>query len=159
MVPEAGRADAAEDFHFVVKESHCKGHAEYKLKSVAEFRREQGIEPCDAQNRLWIAILMKLASCQSIVGPFGAAPGEPAMRMFFMVSTDVDALRRFVFETRFPETNAVDPEAVEALKTDDEALLRRGFDWLKNVLINEPTIAMKNEVLQQAAAKARAGAG
>jgi hypothetical protein len=37
----------------------------------------------------------------------------------------------------------------------DEALLALGFDWLKNVMFNEPTISMKQEVPQDAIARTR----
>ncbi len=149
------------DFYFLVKESHCKGHAEDNLQSVAEYRHEQGIEPYDEQNRGWIDILMKMASWRSIGGPGGKSPSEQTKRMFFTVSTDIDAFRRFVFETRFLDSYDIDPEAVELLKTDDEALLQLGFDWMKNVLFNDPTITLKESVLRQAIARARneAGAG
>ena len=44
---------------------------------------------------------------------------------------------------------------IEQLKNNDEALLALGFDWLKNVMINEPTISMKQDVLQDAIARTR----
>ncbi len=151
--------DATENFHFLVKEPHCKGHDEDKLQSVAEFRREQGIEPYDEQNRGWIEILMKMASWQSIGGPYGQAPSKQTKQMFFLVSTDVDGFRRFVFETKFLDTYAIDQETVETLRCDDSALLQLGFDWMKNLLFNEPTMAMRESVLQAAIAKVRADVG
>jgi hypothetical protein len=84
---------------------------------------------------------------------------QQAKKMFFMVSTDVEAFRRFVFDTRFLDTYAIDPELVDILKTDDIALLQLGFDWLKNVLFNEQTITMKEDVLQAAIARGRAEMG
>lgn len=44
-------AKAKEDFHFLVKESQCKGLTEDNLRSVSEFRHDQGIEPYDEKNR------------------------------------------------------------------------------------------------------------
>ena len=79
--------------------------------------------------------------------------------MFFMVTTDVGAFRRFVFETRFLDTYAIDQDTIEMLKTDDIALLQLGFDWLKNVLFNEETINMKDDVLQAAIARGRSEMG
>ncbi|HJN22707.1 MAG TPA: hypothetical protein QF509_02155, partial [Rhodospirillales bacterium] len=79
--------------------------------------------------------------------------------MFLMVSTDVDALRRFVLDTKFLEIYEVDPETIEVIKTDDEALLQVGFEWFKNVTFNESTIKMKEKVLQKAIAKAREDIG
>lgn len=152
-------ANEKEDFHFLVKEPHCKGHEEARLQTVEEFRREQGVAEYEETNRGWIDILMKLASWKSIGGPTGKAPSPQTQQMFFMVSTDVDRFRRFVFETRFLQVYEVPPEAVELIRAHDEALLKLGFDWLKNVLFNEPAIAMRPDVLRAAVASARSEVG
>lgn len=148
-------ADKKEDFHFLVKESHCKGHAESKLQSVAAFRAEQGVEDYDRLNRGWIDILMKMSSWKTLGGPQGRDVTPQAKKMFYMVSTDTDAFRTFVFETRFLSIYEIDSELVETLKSDDELLLQLGFDWLKNVMFNEPTMAMREDVLNRAIAKTR----
>ena len=98
---------------------------------------------------------MKMVSWRSIGGPGGRDATPQTKKMFFMVSTDIDAFRRFVFESRFLDTYSVDPAVVETLKTDDRALLALGFDWMKNVLFNEPTMAMKEDVLRAAIARNR----
>ncbi len=147
--------DQPEDFFFLVKEGHCKGHEEAKQQTVSEFRAEQGIDPYDELNRGWIEILMKMVSWVTVGGPFGKEPDKPVKQMFFMMSTDVDAFRRFVFETKFLKTYDLDDELVEAIRTSDEALLQLGFAWMKNVLFAEDTIAMKEPVLQAAIAKTR----
>ncbi len=152
-------AEHKEDFYFLVKESHCQGHAEDKSQTVAQFRAEQGVEALDEINRGWIDIMMKMTSWRSVGGPNAKEVSPQAKKMFFMVSTDAGAFRRFVFETRFLETYAIDPEVVEILKTDDIAVLQLGFDWLRNVLFNEQTINMKEDVLQAAIARGRAEMG
>ena len=126
---------------------------------MAEFRRDQGIEPYDEQNRGWIEILMKMASWQSIGGPYGKAPSKQTKQMFFLVSTDIDGFRRFVFETKFLDTYDIDEDMVDSVRVNDEALLQLGFDWLRNVMFNDPTITLKQDVLQQAIGKAREGLG
>ena len=147
--------EQVEDFHFLVREPHCKGHEERKSQTVAEYRAEQGVTDYDTVNRGWFDILMKMSSWKVIGGPWGKEPSQRTKKMFFMVSTDVEQFRRFVFETRFLATYSIDPETVEALKTDDVALLGLGFDWMKNVLFNEPTINMREDVLKGAIARAR----
>ena len=147
------------NFHFLVREPHCKGHEEDKLQSVGAYRAEQGVEPYDAVNRGWMDILMKMTSWRSLGGPQGKEVAAATKQMFYMVSTDIDALRNFVFDTRFLEIYAVEADAVEQLKESDEALLTLGFDWMKNVLFNEPTIGMKEDVLQAAVARTRAEMG
>jgi len=152
-------ATQKEDFHFLIREPHCKGHADSKSQTVAEYRDEQGVESLDGINRGWIDIMMKMVSWRSVGGPNAKQVSQQAKRMFFMVSTDVDAFRRFVFETRFLDTYAIDPGTIEILKSDDIALLQLGFDWLKNVFFNEQTILMKEDVLKASIARYRSQLG
>ena len=152
-------ADDKEDFCFLVKETHCKGHDEDNLQSVNQYREEQGLEDHDRVNRGWIDILMKMASWKNLGGPHGKDVAPQVKQMFFMVSTDVDGFRKFVFETKFLDTYELDPEAIEMVKNDDEMLLLLGFDWMKNVMFQEPTLTMKEDILQAAAAKARRDMG
>lgn len=152
-------APEVEDFNFLVKEPHCRGHDEAREQTVGQFRAEQGIEEYDIVNRGWMDILMKMASWASVGGPWGQKMTPQTQKMFFMVSTDVDAFRRFVFGTRFLETYDVAAEIQEAVRADDRAALGLGFDWMKNVLFNEPTITFKDRVLMDAIAKARTEMG
>lgn len=147
--------ESKETFSFLVKERHCKGHDESKLQSVAQFRREQGTEEYDEVNSGWMDILMKAASWASAGGPYGKAIAASTQGMFYMVSTDVDAFRRFVFGTRFLDIYEVDPDAIEVMKANDAVLLTLGFDWLKNVIFGEPTISLKEHVLREEIAKRR----
>jgi Fe-S-cluster containining protein len=144
-----------EDFYFLVREKHCKGHEEEREISVADFRKEQGTEYYDEKNRGWIEILMKLASWKVVGGPGGRDVPDQVKKMFFLATTDTEMFRKFVFETKFLKTYQIDPELVDRLRSDDELLLQLGFDWMKNVIFNEPTIKMRKEVLDDAIAKAR----
>jgi Fe-S-cluster containining protein len=148
-----------EDFRFLVREDHCLGHDEARSQTSAQFRQEQGATPYEEVNRGWMDVLMKLASWRSVGGPMGRTPSAQSRQMFFMVSTDVDRFRRFLFESRFFRVYDVSDERIELVKTSDEALLQLGFDWMKNVLFNEPAITMRPEVLQTAIASARTDAG
>lgn len=153
-------AEEKQEFYFLVQESHCEGHkVDGADHSVAQFRDEQGIGPYEAVNQGWIDILMKMASWNIVGGPYGQDLTPQAQKMFFMVSTDVDKLRQFVFETKFLESYEIDEESVASLKDDDEALLRLGFDWMKHVLFNDSTINLKERVLQNAIVKAREDMG
>ncbi|MBE9556732.1 MAG: YkgJ family cysteine cluster protein [Proteobacteria bacterium] len=147
--------ETKDSFNFLVKESHCKGHDESKLLSVGQFRKEQGTDEYDQINSGWMDILMKAASWASTGGPYGKEISAKTQGMFYMVSTDIDAFRRFVLETRFLEIYQIDPETIKVLKTNDSVLLLLGFDWLKNVIYGEPTISMKESVLQEGIAKTR----
>jgi Fe-S-cluster containining protein len=148
-------SDDKAKFHFLVKEPHCKGHEEDKLQSVEQFRREQEVQAYDEVNEGWMDILMKMASWKTVGGPQGKDVSAETKKMFYMVSTDVEAFRRFVFETKFLQVYEIDPESFEVLKFDDFVLLKLGFDWLKNVLFNEPTVSLRESVLKEAIAATR----
>ncbi len=147
--------EAREDMYFLVKEEHCKGHSEDREQTIQAFREEQGVEPYDLINERWIDILMKMASWRSVGGPMGKDVSKQTKQMFYTISTDIDAFRRFVFETKFLKIYEIDDDMVASVKANDEALLQLGFDWLRNVMFNEPTMAMKRDVLQQAIGAAR----
>jgi Fe-S-cluster containining protein len=85
--------EAREEMYFLVKETHCKGHAEDREQSVTEFRKEQGVEPYDLINERWIDLLMQMASWRSMGGPMGKDVSKQTKKMFYMISTDVDAFR------------------------------------------------------------------
>jgi uncharacterized protein len=152
-------SDAKEDFNFLVREEHCRGHDEENTQTVADFLKEQGVEPYEHINRGWIDILMKLASWRPTGGFMGKAPTPQARQMFFMVSTDVERLRKFVFESSFLQRYEIPAEALEIVRGSDEALICLGLDWMKNVLFNEPTLDINQRVLQDAIAKARSETG
>ncbi len=144
-----------EDMHFLVKEAHCEGHDEDQGQTVGEFRADQGIEPYDLLNERWIDILMKMTSWKTIGGPMGKDVSTQTKKMFYMASTDTDAFRRFVFESKFLETYDIDDDMVESIRANDEALLQLGFDWLKNVMFNDTALTLKKDVLQKAIGAAR----
>ncbi|MGO9744380.1 MAG: YkgJ family cysteine cluster protein [Roseiarcus sp.] len=147
--------DEPEDFYFLVKEPHCRGHEEPNTQTVAEFREGQGVGVYDEHNRGWIHILMKLASWKVAGGPWGKEPDERTKKMFLMATTDLDAFRKFVFDTSFLQRYAVDEATHGDLATDDEALLKLALDWLSAILFNEPTLPLREDVLHEAIAKAR----
>ncbi len=60
-----------------------------------------------------------------------------------MVSYDDDSFRRFVFESRL--LDIIDTEDVENIGTDEIALLKFGFKYLKYVLMLENTLKVKEE--------------
>ena len=62
-------------------------------------------------------------------------------------------------DTKFLDSYDIDEDMVDAVRVGDETLLQVGFDWLRNVIFNEPTIALKQGVLEQAIGKAREGLG
>ncbi len=144
-----------EEMYFLVKEDYCQGHDEPREQTVAQFRKKQGVEPYDLFNERWIEILMKAASWRSIGGPYGKDIPKPMKQMFYMLCTDIDKFREFVFSTTFLERYDVPEDVVKAFEKSDETLMLFGFDWMKHVIFGEETVKLKDEVFADAFAEAR----
>ncbi len=132
-----------EKFFFIVKEDHCKGFEEDKKWTVAEWRKDQGVDVRDEMNKEWLRLVMRRKS-------FGhqASLSEQAKRMFFMASTDLDHFRRFVLESTFLDTYIIDDETLEKIKNDDIELMLFSFKYLANSLFGAEGLSMREDMIQ-----------
>jgi len=132
-----------EKFFFIVKEDHCKGFKEDKEWTVAEWRKDQGVDVRDEMNKEWLRLVMRRKS-------FGhqASLSEQAKRMFFMASTDLDHFRRFILESTFLDTYIIDDETVEKIKNDDVELMLFSFKYLANALFGAEGLTMREDKIQ-----------
>jgi len=145
---EGGQDGREEKFFFLVKEPHCKGFAEPKQWTVGEWRADQGVDIRDEMNKEWLRLVMRRKSFS-----LQASLSEAAQRMFFMASTDLDHFRRFIFESSFLQTYEIDPETVERIRQDDEALLLFSFKYLANALFGAEGLTIKQaKVMEKAEA-------
>jgi len=143
---ETGR----DEFYFMTKEDHCKGFEEDKEWTINEWRKDQGADLHDEMNRGWMEILIKKKSFGEKEFP------DIKNKMFFMVSTNIDYFRAFVFESSFLDTYDLPAELTEKIKTDDAELLKLAYEWLKSAMFAEETLKFKDGVLD--ARKERADA-
>ncbi len=143
-----------DEFYFMVKEEHCKGFEEDKEWTVDEWRRDQEADLYDEMNRGWMEVLIKKKSFGQHEFP------EDKNKMFFMVSTDLDAFRVFVFDSSFLSVYNIPDERIEKIRTDDTELLKLGYEWLKTALFAEDTLQLRdNEEVAARRAKIKARAG
>lgn len=133
--------DAArfEERYFLVKEPHCKGHEEPRTLTVAEYRREQGIEIYDAMDRAWREILLKKRSS----GPTIGQPSQRSMQLFDMCSYDMDSFKQFIQLEGFQQLFDLDDAYIQSLIADEDALLQFAQRYLKQVLFGEISIPMR----------------
>lgn len=118
-----------EGFYFFVDEAHCKGFEEDKTWTVAEWRRDQGVDRHDEINAEWTDLLVRKRSF-----PQNIKLSEQSKQMFFMVSYNIDKFRDFVFNSSFLQRYEVDAATREKIKNDDIELLNFGMRWLKFIL-------------------------
>ncbi len=130
-----------DEFYFMTKEDHCKGFDEDKEWTIAEWRKDQEADLYDDMNRGWMDLLIKKKSFGEKQFP------DIKNKMFFMVSTDTDYFRAFVFESSFLETYDIPAERIEKLRTDDTELLKLAYEWLRSAMFAEETLKFKEGVL------------
>ncbi len=130
---------SVDDIYFVVKEEHCLGHFEPKKQTVAEYRREQGIEKYDEMNREWRDIILKKRSS----GPTVGAPSERSLQLFDMCSYDMDSFAEFVQSKGFRSVFDISDNEVDELVKDEDKRLQFAMRFLKQVLFGRSTIPLK----------------
>ena len=138
-----------EDFYLMVRESHCLGFEADKEWTVSQWRKDQGVEPYDEINKDWMEFMLRKKSFG-----FQADLSEESRGMFFMVSSNVDKLRRFIFESSFLDKYDVEKDRLDQIKTDEAALLKFGFEWLQSALFGADKVKLKDQALKDYKEKA-----
>jgi Fe-S-cluster containining protein len=133
-------------FFFFVSEPHCLGFDEEKQWTVAEWRKDQGVDLRDDINAEWTDLVVRKRSF-----PVNVKLTEKAKQMFFMVSYNIDKFRQFVFESTFLARFAVDEETLAKIKADETELLKFGVRWLKGVLFKPENAEAANDATDQRA--------
>lgn len=128
-----------EEFYYLVKEGFCQGLESGAEMTVEEYRASQGIPGLEEPILEWAEIIMKKESLGPVEVP------SKSLELFFMVSTNPERFRAFIFETKFLEIFEVEEKVLEDIKKDDLKLLQFGFKWLKTVLFGENLIKKRKE--------------
>lgn len=126
------KEEDAEGFYFFVNEPHCRGFEEQNQWTVAEWRRDQGVDVHDEINALWTDIIVRKRSI-----PSNLRLTQKTKNMFFTASYDIDRFRRFVLESSFLEIYEIPEAEVETIRNDETALLQFSFRWLNWLLFKQ----------------------
>ena len=131
LVHKEGADD--EGFFFFVNEPHCLGFEEDRQWTVAEWRKDQGVDVHDEINAEWTDLVVRKRSF-----PSNIKLTDQAKQMFFMVSYNIDKFREFVFSSSFLNRYEVDEATVARIREDEVELLKFGLSWLKGILFQVP---------------------
>lgn len=134
-----------EDIYFVVREPHCLGHEEDRDQSVAEYRRDQGVDVYDDMNREWRDIVLKKRSS----GPGIGKPSKRSLQLFDMCSYDMDSFREFIASDGFRRMFEIEEHEHARLEADEDALLAFSMRFLKQVLFGENSIPMRDNAREE----------
>jgi Fe-S-cluster containining protein len=125
----------------LVREDHCKGHLEEREISIADYRKEQGLEEYDEHGRGWRQLILKMKSAGPAIGTLS----KKSLQFFFMACYDLDRLREFVKSEGFNATFDIDDETRQSIYSDDLALLKFGEQMIRQIMFGEESIARKND--------------
>ena len=133
----------------LVKEEHCLGHNEPRTLTIAEYRKEQGVEEYDLQARGWRQLILKKKS----TGPTVGKPTKRSLQLFFMACYDLDRFREFVNSASFNEVYDLPEELREKIRNDETELLQFGYSFLRQVMFDEASIPVKADALDRRLAR------
>jgi Fe-S-cluster containining protein len=144
-IPPARAGEEPEAVFFVFEDDHCKGrHQEDRRSWTAQsWRQDQGIIDHEALETGF----REIVSHPWFIG--GRTLDPKRMHMFYTACYDIDTFRSFVFESSFCDKFDIQPEVLEELKTNDEALLRFAFTWLRFAMFAEPTMKVREGVVDR----------
>ena len=126
-----------ERFYFLLKEDTCLGHQEAREWTVQEWMDSQEVDAYEEWGEAYKELSLHKFFEDGLILP------PEKMEMFFNSTYDLDKLRSFVFRSSLLERFEVDADFVHQMETDDEALLRFGFLWLRFALFGEPTMKVR----------------
>jgi len=150
-LPPARAGQKTEPVHFLFEDDFCRGHTEKRDWTVAAWKADQDLSEQEELE----AGFRDLVSHPWFIG--GTRQLDPKrMEMFYTACYDLDTFRRFVFSTTFITRFELENDLVALLQTDDEALMRFAFRWLRYALFAEPTM-MATDAATQAVTGATIG--
>ena len=134
--PERG---APREYYFITSHDYCLGHQEAREWTTREWVRDQQLLYYNAMDDLWAEMDTLFAA-----NPWqGEGAGGPKQLVAFMVCYNIDRFRQYASDHGLIEQFRMDKGRRRAIQSDDEALLKFGFDWLKLILTGRPTLQPK----------------
>lgn len=148
MIKDSETGAVPQEFFFFIREPNCAGYNEDCEWTIDTWRKAQGVDVYDDMNKEWAEIQLRRDN-----------PGKPKLNkekqpLIYMASYDLDRFRRFVFESGFLNLFDIDDDEVEKMKTDEIALMKFAFKYLKYILLLEQTLDIREEHLKKDESKA-----
>ncbi len=119
--------------YFVLHEDHCRGFEQDKFWKTDEWLKDQGLVDYYEHNDLWMAIVThpRLRNTQ---------PPEKQQQMFYLASYNIDKFREMVLNSRFLTLFRIEEPEIDQIRTNETALMKLAFNWLKFSLLGEPAL-------------------
>ena len=113
--------------HFFRPPDFCHGQYEKKEWTLPAWTRDQDAELYHKMTVRWARVKQLFQN-----DPWGSeGPKGPRAKMAFMATYNIDRFRDFIFQSSFLKRYRLKSAIIKKLKTDDVALLKFGFEWVK----------------------------
>lgn len=123
---DAGTGDS-ERFYFFRPPDFCQGPLQARSWTPVAWSR-------DPDDRLYDRLTLEWAQLKALFrqDPWGReGPEGPKAKMAFMAVYNIDRFREFVFNSSFLKRYKIKPKLLKSIQTDDVALLRLAFAWIR----------------------------
>ncbi len=117
--------------YLLMQEPHCLGFNQSPTQTVGEWIESQGLSIYNQMNDM----MMEIISLKNQLRP--GQLDRKSRDVFYMACYDLDKFRSHIFEKGILENHDLDNEILASLKSDDEALLTFGLEWLKKELFSK----------------------
>ncbi|MFZ0943218.1 MAG: YkgJ family cysteine cluster protein [Syntrophobacteraceae bacterium] len=135
---------SSEEQEFLIEEkATCHGFRGDKKSTIREWKRDQDIDIYDKMNDFYKDITLHDFFQKGNKLDSGKA------KLLYTACYDLDAFKRFLFETRFFDIYDVEEEVIEKIKTDNEELLLFGFRWVRFNLFSEDTLKLRDKEMDK----------
>jgi Fe-S-cluster containining protein len=122
-----GPKGQAKDIYFYKPPDFCLGRHEAQEWTARTWEEDQGAVVFHRMTAEWAEI--KALFRRNPWGPEG--PSGKRARMAFMATYNLDGFREFVFASSFLKRYKVKQEVLKRITSDEVALMRFGFQWVK----------------------------
>ena len=112
----------------LIEEPHCKGFGRETRQTVKQWLKGQDVDKHNKENDK----LMELISLKNQILP-GKLEGAQS-DIFYLALYDLDEFRTQIFEKGLLNEFTLPDDLLKKIKTDDEALLNIGLNWVKYML-------------------------
>ena len=143
---------SGDDFFIKIKEDHCLGHNESKEWTIDEWRADQESDLYDEMNKDWMEVVLKAKTLGMVEFK------QKSLDLFFMVSSNLDMFRDFVFNSNFLDSYEIAPDEIAKIKGDGLELLKFSLRWLRFTMFGEGDFKVKDEAKQRARERQMAAA-
>ncbi len=127
-------------FVVVVGPERCHGLREGKPWKVKDWLMDQGATQSKEMDGSYESLVAHFRMQQLDV------TNPKVQQMVMMALYDLDRFKEFVFGTSFFEKFKFEPDEIEAIRTDEIALLDLGYRWVRFGLLGQKTLELREEV-------------